>query len=416
MTRIAASLLLAAALAAGASAGIPGAGADVRTLARDLESIHPDLFHAVTRARFAQQTDSLAGRAPGLGRDQLLVGLMRLAALAGARDGHTGIFPRDPSHRTQLHLFPLRLYDFPEGLVVVGSIGAPRLVGARLVAVNGTPVATVAARVRPLVPHDNAWSLRARLTEYLLVAEVLHGVGVAPRVGPLRFTFARPGGGRFETTLRPVGAERYTRAFPDLWHPMIPTTLPQRPRPLYLARRNRTTWTTTLNGGRAVYLAYNRTTVDTGPIARRLLQLASSPRVERVVVDLRHNPGGNVFTSTSLLQALRDRRIDRPNRLVVLLGRGTFSAAALLAAELDRTTRAVFVGEPSGGSPNLYGDPQAVSLPATGWSANVATRYWVRAAPADRRLAIRPDVTVVPTAADFRAGRDPVLATALGAR
>jgi C-terminal processing protease CtpA/Prc len=96
----------------------------------------------------------------------------------------------------------------------------------------------------------------------------------------------------------------------------------------------------------------------------------------------------------------------------VLIGRKTFSAAGNLAAVLDHETRARFVGEPTGGSPNQWGDAAQVALPSLGLTVHVALQA-VEVVPDDRRLEVRPDVPAEPTAADFFAGRDPVLARAL---
>jgi hypothetical protein len=100
-------------------------------------------------------------------------------------------------------------------------------------------------------------------------------------------------------------------------------------------------------------------------------------------------------------------------QLYVLTSRTTFSAAQNFAADLERVARPQFVGEPTGGSPNLYGDPAARRLAETGWTAHVATIYWRKSAPGDRRTTIRPQLPVRYTAADFFAGRDPVLSRAL---
>ncbi len=43
----------------------------------------------------------------------------------------------------------------------------------------------------------------------------------------------------------------------------------------------------------------------------------------------------------------------------------------------------------------------------------MAALYWEFANPGDKRLAVAPDIPVVLSAADFFAGRDPVLARAL---
>lgn len=395
---------------AGADAPItsPQTSEDVRALARHMQATHPSLYHSLPRARFAAARDDLARRAPRLEPDALLVELMRFAALAGERDGHTGIFPLDAAHRRPLHLFPIRLYDFPEGVHVVAQVGQRRdLVGKKLVSIAAISVERALALVRPLVPRDNPHSLRARAVQWLVTAEVLHGLGITPDVRRARLAFADGS----EAELTAVPAARYAAAFADLFHPMVPQGLPQRPAPPFLANRNRSTWVQVLGNGRAVYLAYNVTTAAMGDVAARVQRLAARPLVDRVILDLRHNPGGDNFTYAPLLETLR--QLPRGKRLLVLVGRTTFSAAQNLAADLERVARPRFVGEPTGGSPNLYGDPSALRLPTSGWNAHVATRYWLKGRPGDRRVTIEPHTLVRYGAADFFAGRDPVLRRAL---
>ena len=395
-----------------AGAAAPGPASDVRAVAQHLESSHPNLFHAVPRQRFRAAVTALEERADELAPDQLLVELMRLGALPGVRDGHGGIYPLDSSHARELHLLPIRLYEFPEGVHVVAEVGRHGLVGDRLVAIAGVPIAEVLRRVRPLVPHDNRWSRDARAMQWLLVTEVLHGLGVTDTAGRQRLTFERRGGGRREIELAPIGRERWSAAFPDFWNPLVVQGLPWRAAPAYLAERNRPWHTALLDRGRAAYAAYN-VTQSSSELARELGRLAARPGVRRVILDLRLNPGGDVFTYAPLLTVLRSPKVNRPGRLYVLIARSTFSAAGLLAAELERLTRAVFVGEPTGSAPNLYADPAALRLPANGWNFMAATRYWQKSTANDPRLALRPDLPVALTAADFFAGRDPVLARVL---
>src|SRR5206468_6898263 len=141
--------------------------------------------------------------ADGLNDDELLVGLMGLAALPGVRDGHTGVFPLDPDNRRVLHAYATRFYTFSDGTYVVGQADGADLLRARLVAVNGHPLVDVRAAVRPLVPHDNDSTLALRETTYLNTPEVLHGLHLVPDLGPVRFTFERDGR-PFDATVTPL--------------------------------------------------------------------------------------------------------------------------------------------------------------------------------------------------------------------
>ena len=162
----------------------------------------------------------------------------------------------------------------------------------------------------------------------------------------------------------------------------------------------------TLDGGRVVYVAYNVTLGSTSDLADELRRQAGRPRVERVVLDLRHNPGGDNTTYGPLLDELV-----AVEDLVVLVGRTTFSAAANLSPSSRSAPTRYWSASPREGA-NLYGDTIAVALPESGWSAQIAAVHWAPAGE-DPRLAFEPDVHVELTSADFFAGSDPVLSAAL---
>jgi hypothetical protein len=311
-----------------------------------------------------------------------------------------------------LHLFPLYLYDFSDGLFVVAAPGHPALVGSKLLAIDGIDVATLKQRVWPLVPRDNDSTREDRFMSYMLTAEVLHGLGLRAGTGPAAFTLQKPGSATRVVTLAPVSAAAYLR----LMHPLFPSfvyALPKRPKPLYLRRRGEDHYVTTIDRGRVVFVGYNMTVGSTGPEARRVLRLARQKRVRRIVVDVRLNPGGDNHTYAPLLAVLRSKAVNRPGRLVVLISRSTFSAAENFITDLERRTRAVFVGETSGGSPNLYGDATGVELPAAGLNVDIATRYWQKSFAADTRVGIAPKLAVKLSSTAFFRGGDPVLAAAL---
>jgi len=394
------------------SAGF-SAAADVRDLGDSIEQIHPAPFRTISRQRFEAEVDDLAGRAPRISRDELLVGVLRIIASLGPRNGHTGLFPGDPTNVRPLHLYPIRLYRFADGVFVVDAEDKG-LVGRRLVAVDGTPAERVFELVEPLVPHDNAWNTRGMAPHYVLTAEVLHGLGVVDTAGAADFTLESSGGARAEVTLTPVPGPQYASEFADPLHGHYPSVLPSAPRPLYLANGAKALWVRTLGRGRAVYVGYNAVSAPSPAMLRRIRRLALAAGTRRVIVDVRLNGGGDNTTYGPLVDLFASKQVNRRGKLFLLTGRATFSAAANFAAELDRDTRAVVVGEPTGGGVETYGDTVPVLLPSLGWYVYVASRYHERKrGPNDHRLAVAPDVRVELTAAQYFAGRDPVLERAL---
>lgn len=392
------SFAIIAALAAGAAGAQADAAGDVRNLVAEIEQRHPNPYHAVSRADFQRAADDLAVQAPRLTRNQLIVGVMRLMAMLGERDGHSGLFPIQAAHASSLHAYPLRLYRFPEGLYVIRALDAS-LVGAKVTAIGGVPAEEVEARVRTLVPGDNDWSRLDNLPYFLVVAEVLDGLGIAPT-----WELELRGGSRRLVSPSPVSVSRWTSALGGRWWQGA------RRAPLYLRLSHIPYGLSTIDRGRALYVSYNQTT-DPGLVPQRLVRLARSKRVRRIVVDVRLNGGGNNTTYFGLIQALRHRRINRPGKLAVVIGRRTFSAAGNFAAEVDRRTRARFFGEPTGGAPSQWGDHAPIPLPSLSVTASTAVEYI--GDPNDTHSSTQPNVPVQVTAADFFAGRDPVLAAAL---
>jgi hypothetical protein len=386
---------------------------DIRELGKSIEQIHPDPFRSISRQSFESQVSALARQAPTLSEDELLVGAMRIVALLGPRNGHTGLFPGDPGHTRELHLFPLRLYFFTDGLYVVDA-NDPSLVSDRLVAVAGMPIEAALARVEPLVPRDNPSNVRGLAPHFLLTAEVLDGLGIVAGGGPAVFTLERPGGQRVDVPLAAIPASRYIASFPDALYGHYPSILPQAPRPLYLSGSARQMWARTLAGGRAVYVGYNAVQDPTPAFLRKLTRLVHGPKVRRVIVDVRLNGGGDNTTYGPLTSLFDSSAVNRRGRLYLLTGRATFSAAANFAAEIDRSTRAIIVGEPTGGGVETYGDTFPVTLPTLGWTVHIAARYHERKkSKNDHRLAVEPDVRIDLTSSQYFAARDPVLERAL---
>jgi Peptidase family S41 len=389
---------LAAFVPASASGGRLDAAGDIRTLVAEVEEQHPNPYHHVSREDFRRAADDLAARAPTLRREQLIVGVMRLMALLGDRDGHSGVHPLSPGQN--LRAYPLRLYRFPEGFFVARA-GDSSLIGARIAAIGGIPMEVVEARLRPLITRDNEWTVLDRLPFFVVVAEVLAGLDIAPV-----FSFELRDGSRRDLTMEPISVALHIQRFGGWWQP---TTRPGR-QPLYLRLRNRAYALSRIDRGRALYATYNETRYP-GNVPSRLIRLARSKRVRRVIVDIRLNGGGDNTTYNTLIQALRHRRINHARKLRVLIGRRTFSAAGNFAGDVDRFTRARFVGEPTGGAPSQWGDSAQIPMPSLGITVSTAVMYV--GSTEDTRVATHPDIPVTTSAADFFAGRDPVLAAAL---
>lgn len=376
---------------------------DATAIGRHFEDEHAGLDALVPGEEWDDAVAEAAGRIDGMHPDRAMVELMRLSTLPGRTtggDGHSGIFPLD-AHEAGIHMFPLLLYAFPDGYYIVAAPGRDDLVGARLVAIDGAPVDEVAAQVEPLVPRDNDMTVLARLPQFLMAAEVLHGLGVTGGAIPTEMELERDGQSFFET-FDVIHADEFAEAT-NTWHPMIPPSLPmagsdEEWSSAYLPRED------------VVLVRYNQTVGDSFALGRRIIRLVRQHGPRGIVLDLRHNPGGENAASAGLLEALTTLR---KVPLAVLVGRGTFSAAGYLSLHLQQAALPVFVGEPTGFSTRFVGDPEATTLPETGLVVNAGGVEWDEADDGSFDTPLLPDVEVETTAAAYFAGKDPVFEAAL---
>ena len=130
-----------------------------------------------------------------------------------------------------------------------------------------------------------------------------------------------------------------------------------------------------------------------------------------LVVDARRNPGGENESGDPLMAFLREVAADERTSVRVLIGRGTYSAAALLLAELDTQVPVTFVGEASGGGSGTFGNPQTHRLRGAGVVVQIPGRWFSRLN--DDIASIEPDRPAETTWSAFATGEDPVLDAAL---
>jgi hypothetical protein len=365
---------------------------DLHFLARELPKRHADAFHQMPRAQFESSVAELDGRLGRLGGDEVYVGLNRIANLVG--DGHTHIqFPPDRA------ALPLSLEEFgDEYRVVRVARGLERALGARLVKVHDTPVAHARELLLTMTPAGETIELRrSRVTSFLTLGLVLHGFGITPRRDIARLTLADDAGGEFVVearALRPGEEPEWVWVYGEP--------------PLYRQKPDESFWYTHLADSRAVYGNF-RGYRGLARHAGELLAFVREKRPDKLVIDLRQNGGGDYTEGLKhLIDPLRELpEINAKGHLFVLVGPRTFSAAMANAAQFRSRTAAILVGQTIGERPNSYQEVRQMTLPNSRLVVRYSTRYYKFVEGSEN--VVRPDHEVIPTWAEYKAGRDPVL-------
>lgn len=386
---------------------------DLALLAREVKrkGYVPGVARSFSKTEFDAAVSKLNSDIPKLTDSQVLIELMKL--MRKLNDGHTGILGRLENAEAALAV-PLQFYLFKEGLFIIGADPQYKeLLGAQVLRFGDSTVTQVMQAMDPLIQRDNDFWPNQVGPYRMRSLPLLNGLGLIPDVRKVTLAI-KDLQGQEKTVTVPANSD-----FPNIWNDFPKTWLTYaatsgKPLPLYLKNMTTAYWFEYLPETKLVYFQYNRVRNDgeesLAKFTERLFKFINDNDVDKLVIDMRWNNGGNTFLSQPLLYGLiRNEKINKRGKLFVIIGRRTFSAAQNTTTFFERHTNATFVGEPTGSSPNFIGEETIFTLPYSKVLANVSDLYWQSAWPMDYRTWIAPHIYTPPTFAAFSAGRDPAL-------
>lgn len=369
---------------------------DVRYLGEELARLHKDPYHTISEEVYWQQLKELEEAVPGLSDSQIVVEMMRIVASVG--DAHTGLSAWNTG---ALHGVPIDLRWYSDGLYVRG-IGEeyPAGIGRRVVKIGALDAEQVYTRLLPLISYENELWARLQSSNLFHIYEVLEAVGAVDGGDPVTLTLEDGPGEEFSMDISPLENGEMVDFLNAEEFPAYYKSKPELP--FWFEYREIT---------KTLYFRYSACVDLTGfrSTMQELWELVEQQPVERLVVDLRGNGGGNSlqFERYFLPRLRKHPQLDDPERLFVLIDRGTFSSASDNAAQMRMSSRATFIGEPTGGSPNGYGEVRRFRLPNSQVQVSYSTKYFKNM---DTDLTtIEPDIQVDMPAQAVFSGRDPLL-------
>ncbi len=275
-----------------------------------------------------------------------------------------------------------------------------------MVAIGDVETAALEMRAEPFVSHENEAWLQLQVAQLLAIPEMLHVLGATSDPAAATFRLEAQDGTRVQLDLSALATP------PQL---VDLTTASGAPLPLHRQRTGENYWLTLVEESRTLYLHYRRCQNGSeafNSVADRAFSLMDRGAADRLVVDVRHNGGGDSRVDDRLIDGLQGRSAWRQRgRFYCLIGSGTFSSGLWTADDL-RKLGAVLVGSPTGGKPNSYGNTSTLQLPNSLLPVSYSTRYYQLFNGSDPPW-LAPELAVAETIADLRAGRDPLLETAV---
>lgn len=377
---------------------------DLDYLLDQIDRLHRDPFRGTPEDEFMAEAAALDANIPTMTDNQIVVGMMHL--VSNLVDGHSLLLPFLVTGR--FTSYPLDLYQFSDGVFVVDATpDYADVVGAKVLQINGVDVDQVVERFTRLVPRDNDSGGRVLLTTFMMTAELLQGAGIIDDLDHPALLLEHPDGTRSILDPVRIPAEDFINVLP------LHYRLPINESVMYLDRITDAFWMTPLEDGHVLYVQHNDV-VSLGRGMNDLRDALDSSTLDRLILDLRFNGGGDIAFARPIVNLLKTVDLfQQPGSLIVLIGRNTFSAAVVFSLWMEADLAPVFVGEPSGGSPTMFENNRSVYLPNSNFRVLISTRARQDVPATDTRRWIAPDLLVELSSEDYFAGRDPVLDEAL---
>ena len=383
------------------------------------ETVHNDysfLFKKTTKEAFDADVETLYNNIPNLQEHEIAVGMARLVSLF--KYGHTSL--RFWESSLGFHQLPLNFYQFNDGIYIQGvHKDYQQALGAKVIEVAGVTIEDALKAIYPVVPSENDQFFKAYAGMYLSSPEVLHAQGVIKELSTT-----------IELTLE-KDEKTFQQIFTALPILSVPTSYSlvkqdgdwldareQNDTPNYLKHLNKIYYYEYLPDDKTVYVRHSQIQDDPSEnipaFYDRLFEFIDNNDVERLVLDVRLNGGGNNYKNKPIITGIiKSKKINKAGSFFVIIGRRTFSACQNLVNELDNYTNAIFIGEPTSENINFYGDNNRIELPNSKIPAFLSFAWWQDKPQWEGADWTAPHIAVDMSFEEFKTNKDPVLEAAL---
>lgn len=378
---------------------------DLDFLANELSKKHNNFFTVRSPKDLRAGIEAIKSKSGEQSDFQTALKTQQLLASFG--DSHTSLNFTQLFDQSQI--LPFQVVWISDGLYIDKTTAPNKdLLGQRLLAINGTPVATVIDSLSTLFTIDNRAVIKSKAPMYIGCLQILSNFGFTD-TEQAELTLSN---GKTRV-LKPAGKS--------------PTEIVSfKPDSLCFSAANKNVFFTdryfpdekiyymlyNVCGGREVELAYgNAQKAATQPsfeeFAENAFQTLKTQNIDKIVFDMRNNGGGSSSQGTQFIKLLAAFLTENPHiSTYVVTGRRTFSSAILNCMDFKQLTNAIFVGEETAGKPNHFGEVRSFQLPSSRLGVMYSTKYFKRS---DQNIStLTPDVPIESSFEDYAKGIDPV--------
>lgn len=385
---------------------------DIEYLKTELAIQHKNLFFSESREFYNQQLDSITKLIDEKNDSELAIALQIIVAKMG--DDHTSVdFYNKAIENGRL---PLYTYWFSDGFLITATIPEyQKILGYKLTAINGHPIDSVVTKTSVLLTQTNEAIIKHRIPGIINLTGVLEYFKIADSDSVL-CSFEKSSSNQIEMWIKPIVVSNKDQNYVHFKSDDLP---------LGWIDQKSFFWSKILEDGKTLYVQYNQCRSKESEIKygnkkvakklpsfnkfkKELIKQINQPEIERLVFDMRFNPGGSSPQGTELVNELAQiEKINQKGKLFVLVGRRTFSSAIINTMDFKEKTNAIIVGEQTSGKPNHFGEVRYFVLPNSGIRVYYSTDYFKRAELDENT--IYPERVIEMSSDDYLKGIDRVV-------
>lgn len=342
---------------------------DIDYLHENLPKKHKNMYHSIKKEDFDKEIMSLKDEVPSLKDYEIKTRLAQIVASVG--DAHTAL-----NLGSNNVSYPIILYWFDKDLRIVSTDKDNKdILGKKLVKINNIPIDEIVKKIDTMISHENNQWVKVRDASYINNPDVLKSLGITSK-DVIQLSLEDDSNKITQVDLSPgtLNADNAVRIIDEMqtkpirlqfnhnnfgetlyWYKYIPED-----KTLYFQYNQCIDYNVAKSYGFKNYEDYPKF----DEFSEGLLKAIANNNIDKLIVDLRNNTGGNSSLMTSLVSKMSqiDKLKDK-GKIFVIVGRETFSSGVFAAMDFTIQTNAIFYGEPTGGNVNGYGNVGSLTLP-----------------------------------------------------
>lgn len=371
---------------------------DIEFLKQELSKKHKNPFSVITKEEFEERISQLEENVDKLDNYQVFSEIGKI--IASIKDAHT------MTNYTDGKKYPLDFYVINDDMYIVNADkNLKDMMYSKLISVDGASWDSIKDELKQQISYENESWLKLMTGKYF-IPSYIYGAGIEKNTASSVFKVEKDG----ETKEFEVPILNYEDTI-DFY---VDKNLDK-----MLGNYEKYYDYKYLEENKALYFEYNAC-VDMDGIKFEdfndiMFKDIEANEIEKIIVDLRGNSGGNSEILNPFTERLRSYVESNSNvKVYVLVGRETMSSGMFAIFRIkDAAPDTVCIGEPTGGAIDCYGDVKVFYLPNSQLPVQYSTKYFEFSKTFKYEIkgsnTYTPDILLSPSIEDLADGNDVVL-------